>query len=192
MAEEATTTTDVPAAESGPKPEPALKVKFLSHATIETRDTERARKFYEEFLGLEVVRTSFKSLMLRLGGNNTLACVKTTNELQKTVYSHNGLDVTTREEVDACYRITLEQREKWGITEIMQPADLHGTYSFYFRDMDGNWWEILTNPDGGYAWMFNKGGDIKNWGWDEDSGFNPNDSKPASRGGVRPKGLVKR
>src|SRR5262249_23474019 len=146
----------------------------------------------EEFLGLEVVRTSPKSLMLRLGGNQTIACVRTQSDSKKTVYAHNGLDVTTREEVDECYRITLAQREKWGILEIMHPADLHGTYSFYFQDMDGNWWEILTNPEGGYSWMFEKGGDIKNWGWDEAAGFNPNDSQPASRGGVRPKGLVKK
>jgi catechol 2,3-dioxygenase-like lactoylglutathione lyase family enzyme len=192
---ESTTATlqepDTSAAAPAEKVNPALKLRFLSHGTIECRDTDKSRKFYEEFLGLEVVRTSHKSLMLRLGGQHTLACVRTANDLKKTVYSHNGLDVLTREEVDAAYRTTLDQREKWGITDIMQPADLHGTYSFYFRDLDGNWWEILTNPEGGYSWMFSKGADIKNWGWDEDAGFNPNDSKPASRGGVRPKGLVK-
>jgi catechol 2,3-dioxygenase-like lactoylglutathione lyase family enzyme len=173
------------------KPEPVLKLKFLSHGTIECRDVDASRRFYEEFLGLEVVRTSTKSLMLRLGGQQTIACVRTRNKLEKTVYSHVGLDVTTREEVDECYRLVLEHRAKWGITDIMQPADLHGAYSFYFKDMDDNWWEILTNPDGGYSWMFSKGADIQNWGWDEGQGFNPNDSRPASRGGVRPKGLVK-
>jgi len=178
---------------SGPKPEPTLKLNFLSHATLEARDIEQSRRFYEEFLGLEVVRTSHKSLMLRLGGRNTIAVVRTNGTGPKpSVYMHNGLDVTTRAEVDECFRIVTEQRDKWGISEIMAPADLHGTYSFYFKDLDGNWWEILTNPEGGYSWMFEKGADIKNWGWDEAEGFNPNDSKPASRGGVRPKGLVKR
>jgi catechol-2,3-dioxygenase len=173
------------------KPVPVLKLKFLSHATLEARDIEKSRHFYEAFLGLEVVRTSHKSLMVRLGGQQTVAVVRTAANVQKSVYSHTGLDVSTRAEVDECFRLVMEQKEQWGISEIMQPADLHGAYSFYFKDLDGNWWEILTNPDGGYSWMFNKGADIKNWGWDEAAGFNPNDSQPASRGGVRPKGLVK-
>jgi catechol 2,3-dioxygenase-like lactoylglutathione lyase family enzyme len=173
------------------KPVPVLKLKFLSHATLEARDLDKSRRFYEEFLGLDVVRTSHKSLMLRLGGQQTIAVVRTTANVPKSVYLHNGLDVTTRAEVDESFRLVMEQKDQWGITEIMQPADLHGTYSFYFKDLDGNWWEILTNPDGGYSWMFNKGADIKNWGWDEAAGFNPNDSQPASRGGVRPKGMLK-
>jgi catechol 2,3-dioxygenase-like lactoylglutathione lyase family enzyme len=191
MSEDATPTAveEVPAASV--KREPALKVRFLSHGTLEARDIDKSRRFYEDFLGLDVVRTSHKSLMIRLGGEHTIAVIRTINTAQRTVYTHNGLDVGTREEVDAAYRVVLEQRAQWGIAEVMAPADLHGAYSFYFKDLDGNWWEILTNPEGGYSWMFKKGADIKNWGWDEAEGFNPNDSKPASRGGVRPKGLVK-
>jgi catechol 2,3-dioxygenase-like lactoylglutathione lyase family enzyme len=173
------------------KPVPVLKLKFISHATLDSPDIERSRRFYEEFLGLEVIRTSHKSLMLRLGGNNTIAVVRVPKAAPRTIFAHNGLDVTTRAEVDECYRLVVEQKDKWGLTEIMQPADLHGTYSFYFRDMDGNWWEILTNPEGGYSWMFKKGADIQNWGWDESEGFNPNDSKPGNRGGVRPKGVTR-
>jgi len=188
-------TSAPPAAQDQPapaKPQPVLKVKFLSHGTLACRDVDKTRRFYEEFLGLDVIRTSHKSLMVRLGGEQTIAVVRTNDKNARSVYTHHGLDVSTREEVDENYRIVLEQRDQWGITEIMQPADLHGTYSFYFRDLDGNWWEILTNPVGGYSWMFEKGADIKNWGWDEAEGFNPNDSKPASRGGVRPRGLVKK
>ena len=33
----------------------------------------------------------------------------------------------------------------------------HGTYSFYFWDADDNCWEILSNPEGGYDWLFNVG-----------------------------------
>ena len=34
---------------------------------------------------------------------------------------------------------------------------VHGTYSFHFVDRDGNDWEILSNPKGGYTWIFEKG-----------------------------------
>ena len=40
------------------KPVPTLKLKFISHGTLESKDLEFTRKFYEEFLGFEVVRTS--------------------------------------------------------------------------------------------------------------------------------------
>ena len=54
--------------ESKPKVEPALKLNFLSHGTLDSRDLAFSRKFYEEFLGFEVVQTSPISLLIRLGG----------------------------------------------------------------------------------------------------------------------------
>ena len=48
---------------------PALKTTFLSHGTLGSKDLDATRKFYEEFLGLKVIRTSTVSLMIRLGGN---------------------------------------------------------------------------------------------------------------------------
>jgi len=53
------------------------------------------------------------------------------------------------------------------------PYGKHGTHNFYLRDPDDNWWEILANPESGYAWMFAKSGDIDNWGAGEKPGFNP-------------------
>src|SRR5262249_49469771 len=47
----------------------AIKSRFISHGTLGSKDLEASRRFYEEFLGLEVVRTSNVSLMVRLGGN---------------------------------------------------------------------------------------------------------------------------
>src|SRR5665213_3450908 len=133
---------------------PALKLTFLSHGTLESRDLERTRVFYEEFLGLEVHRTSPISLMVRLGGEHVYAVVLSKASSQMPFLNHNGLDVETREEVDEAHRITCAQAEKWGLTKISKPALQHGTYSFYFWDGDGNCWEILTNPKGGYSWIF--------------------------------------
>ena len=59
------------------KPAPALKLNFLSHGTLESRDLAFSRRFYEEFLGLEIVQTSPISLLVRLGGPNTIAVVYT-------------------------------------------------------------------------------------------------------------------
>jgi catechol-2,3-dioxygenase len=156
--------------------EPRLKLTFLSHGTLETLDLERAKRFYREFLGLDVVQTSKVSLMIRLGNTNTIAVVLSPRKQQEMpLLNHNGLDVATREEVDRAYEIVMAEKEEWGIAKVTRPVDQHGTRSFYFTDADGNWWEILCNPPGGYSWMFDKGGDIEEWGAGEEKGFNPND-----------------
>ena len=93
----------------------ALKLKFLSHGTLESRDLEKTRRFYEECLGLEVVRTSPRSMMIRLGGDNTIAVVESPRKTAMPMLNHNGLDVATREEVDECHRILDERKDEWGV-----------------------------------------------------------------------------
>ncbi len=152
MAEQATT----PAVETAA--EPALKLNFLSHGTLESKNLDRARAFYTDFLGLQVVRTSPISLLIRLGGPNTIAVVEQKNRTEEMpMLNHNGLDVETQEEVDSAHETVVAEAEKWGLHRISRPKLQHGTYSFFFWDMDNNCWEILTNPQGGYSWLFEKG-----------------------------------
>jgi catechol-2,3-dioxygenase len=155
--------------------DPVLKLNFLSHGTLESYDLPKSKQFYADFLGLEVIQTSPMSLMIRLGGTNTIATVQNPKKQKMSVLGHNGLDVKTRQDVDHCHKMCIEQQEKWGIKQVTKPVDQHGTYSFYFLDLDDNWWEILTNPEDGYSWMFGKGRDIDNWGAGEEGGFNPNE-----------------
>ena len=140
------------------KPQSTLKLNFLSHGTLESKNLDASRGFYEEFLGLDVIRTSPISLMIRLGGTNTIAVVEQKNRAATmTLLYHNGLDVETKEEVDECHRLVVENAEKWGMHKITKPVLQHGTYSFYFWDLDDNCWEILTNPKDGYSWLFDLG-----------------------------------
>ena len=136
---------------------PRLKLNFLSHGTLESKDIEASRKFYEEFLGLQVVRTSPISLLIRLGGTNTIAVVLSAHKKPMTMLNHNGIDVETQDEVNEVHRVVEAERETWGLHKITKPVLQHGTYSFYFWDADDNCWEILTNPTGGYSWLFEQG-----------------------------------
>jgi len=136
---------------------PRLKLKFLSHRTLESKDLEASRRFYTEFLGLEVVRTSPISLLIRLGGDNTIAVVQAKNKTEMPFLNHNGIDVESQEEVDAAHRIVDAEGAAWGLHKITRPSLQHGTYAFYFWDADDNCWEILSNPPGGYAWLFERG-----------------------------------
>lgn len=98
------------------------------------------------------------SLLIRLGGNNTIAVVeqKRSSDVM-SLFNHNGLDVETQAEVDECHRVVIENAAKWDLKKIGKPNLQNGTYSFYFWDMDDNCWEILANPPGGYGWLFERG-----------------------------------
>ncbi len=137
---------------------PVLKLNFISHGTLISKDLEKTWKFYEEFLGFEVVRTSEVSLWTRLGGDHVYVVVQHTGEREPMpLLNHNGVDVSTDEEVQQCHDLVMDQAEKWGLHRIGKPRVQHGTYSFYFWDMDDNCWEIQSNPKGGYGWMFERG-----------------------------------
>ena len=161
------------------KVEPALKLKFLSHGTLESTDLDFSRRFYKEFLGLDVVRTSPISLMIRLGGDNTIAVVKCKTKQPMNLLAHNGLDVETQEEVDAAYKTVVEQADQWKLKKISKPLLQHGTYSFYFWDCDDNCWEILTNPKGGYSWLFGLG-DLEGKGHQDKSFARPDVKMPSA------------
>lgn len=135
-----------------------LNLKFISHGTLETADFDRARRFYSEFMGFEVVRASNMSLMIRLGGDHAYVVVpKEDGRPPMSVRNHNGVDVSSDAEVDSAYLAVVEQAAQWGMHKISKPLVQHGTYSFYFWDFDDNAWEILSNPKGGYSWMFELG-----------------------------------
>jgi extradiol dioxygenase family protein len=141
------------------KPAPTLKLNFLSHGTLESKDLDFTRRFYEEFLGFEVVRSSKVSIWCRLGGNHIYVAVQVSANRKAAMpfLNHNGIDVETEEEVDECHKLVVRDAEVWKLHKISKPCVQHGTYGFYFWDADDNAWEILANPPGGYTWMFERG-----------------------------------
>lgn len=143
--------------------ETLLKPKLLSHGTVECRDIQAAKRLYTELLGMEVVQTSAISLMMRLNSTTTIACVQTRGPNGAGHYSHFGFDFDTREEVDHAWEVVKAHQEEYGLRKITRPADQHGTYAFYIEDADGNWWEFLTNPPGGYSYVFEMGDDDRAW-----------------------------
>ena len=137
---------------------PALKLNFISHGTLMCKDLAASRRLYEEFFGFEVVKPSDVSLWVRLGGDHVYVAVETQLAREPMpMLNHNGLDVSSDEEVKVCHEIVMEQADKWGFYRISKPRVQHGTFSFYFWDMDDNCWEIQSNPRGGYSWMFERG-----------------------------------
>ena len=139
-----------------------LKLQFLSHGTLESKDLDFTRKFYEEFLGLEVVRSSKVSAFgAGWGGQHTFMSRVQVPEGRRPPCRFSTITAsmweTRTREVDECHRLTVRDAELWKLHKISKPMVQHGTYSFYFWDADDNSWEILANPPGGYTWMFERG-----------------------------------
>lgn len=144
---------------AGMKSTSPLKTRFYSHATLECLDIAKTRRFMEEFLGFETVQMADVSFWARMGGDQVIVVVKspTGKKADMPFLNHNGLDVENEADVDAAHAIVKRDQEKWGLRKISKPMVQHGTYGFYFTDADGNMWEILCNPKGGYSWGFDLG-----------------------------------
>ena len=65
--------------------------------------------------------------------------------------NHNGFEVGSIEEVNKAYDTIVAIKDEWGIKRVMPPRVMHGDHTFYFMDMDGNWWEIVYTEGGRYV-----------------------------------------
>lgn len=120
-----------------------VKPVLMSHGTLECRNMKESRRFYEEFLGLEVVRHAQPSMTIRCGIKFSVVCVEVGDAVHPmSLLNHWGLDVQSREEVDEAYRQAMALKEKYAIRNIVEPSTRHGIYSFYLEDLDHNYWEI--------------------------------------------------
>lgn len=116
---------------------------LLSHGTLACRDLAASRRFYEEFLGLEVVRHARPAMMLRLNSGMYVVCVCIGEKVpSQHLMAHWGINVASRDEVDRAHAAAHELKEKYGIRQIRNVLDRHGAYAFYVQDRDNNWWEI--------------------------------------------------
>ena len=120
-----------------------IPTTMLSHGTLSCIDLAPSRKFYVELLGLDCVDiVPDRVMMVRKGAYWAIVCMVRTVAPKLTVQNHWGLDVATRAEVDAAYDTCNRVKADYGIRQLSRPRDIHGDYSFYLEDLDGNWWEI--------------------------------------------------
>ena len=121
-----------------------IKPWLMSHGTMQCYNLRETRKFYEEFLGLECVRQGKPAIFVRCGMKWHVVCVQAVKHVKPAhVHQHWGLEVKSKEEVDSANKMAQELKEKYKIGKIYPPSLQHGVYSFYFEDLDHNWWEIL-------------------------------------------------
>jgi catechol 2,3-dioxygenase-like lactoylglutathione lyase family enzyme len=126
-----------------------VKPYCIGHGTLECVDLKASRRFYEQFLGLEVVRHSKPAMVVRLGMRFHVVCVEVGDQVHPcNVLNHWGVDVATRQEVDAAHAAAIKLKDDFHIRQVLLPQAMHGVYSFYLEDLDHNWWEIQFYENG--------------------------------------------
>ena len=127
----------------GPRVVPLNRPVILSHGTITCRNLAASRRFYEEFLGLDCVQHVERGLLLRKGGYCSIVCLEVGDHVKPVDRQHHwGIDLASRAEVDRALSLAHEHKDKYGIERISRITEHHGDYSFYFTDLDGNYWEF--------------------------------------------------
>jgi catechol 2,3-dioxygenase-like lactoylglutathione lyase family enzyme len=139
---------------------PLVEAALLSHGTLSCIHLQTSRTFYEEVLGLDVIQSSPSTMMIRKGSDHTYVVLETGQPSSMSLLDHNGIDVASPEAVDKAYDGLIGIKEQYGLKRVNRPKWQHGAYSFYFQDMDSNWWEILYGRNRGYAFTFEEGRDI--------------------------------
>jgi len=146
---------------------PLLDLPFLSHGHATLKDVEESVRFYREFLGLDVVKTSPRTLVARLGSNTAIVGVTLGEKgLAKAdrpwlVNAHFGFDFSTADEVKEAHELSLQHQEDFNIQDVGNLAEDDQGLSFMLLDQDGNYWQILENPVGGYSRFFEDECDTK-------------------------------
>ena len=146
---------------------PLIDLPFLSHGHATLRDVEESIRFYRNFLGLDVVKTSPRTLVARLGSNTAIVGVTLGEKgLAKAnrpwlENAHFGFDLPTADEVKQARELALQHQDNFNILNIGDMFYGDEGLSFMLVDQDGNYWEILENPEGGYSHYFAKECDTK-------------------------------
>ena len=87
------------------KKPPLIKIEFISHGTLMSKNLKESRRFYEEGLGFEVTEISPMAIWIRCGGDHVYVVVETGKDQEMAQLNHNGLDVASNEAVDQAYEL---------------------------------------------------------------------------------------
>ena len=95
-----------------------VKPYVMSHGTMEVYSLKDSRRFYEEFLGLECVRHAKPAMVVRCGLKFHIVAVEVGDALKPVnLLNHWGMDVGSKEEVDAAHANALKHKDKYRIRQ---------------------------------------------------------------------------
>jgi catechol 2,3-dioxygenase-like lactoylglutathione lyase family enzyme len=130
---------------------PVVQPTKASHTTIEVLDLPWSLRFYSEVLGLRTHAASATTGHLLATNGHYAAMHGRHNPGPQPFLNFYTRPVLDAAAVDAVHARLVAVQQEWRIAEITAPAREDpakfgvGTYGFYLRGADGNWWRIEEN-----------------------------------------------
>ena len=103
---------------------PLLDLPFLSHGHATLKDVDESVRFYRDFLGLDVLKTSKRTLVARLGSNTAIVGVtigeKGLAKAQRPwlINAHFGFDLASADDVRAARELSLKHQVNFNIQNV--------------------------------------------------------------------------
>jgi catechol-2,3-dioxygenase len=119
----------------------------LTHGTLENDDLGTSEQFYREALGLEVVKLWPSSCYVKHPDTPWyIVCIRAQNPNRRRLsrYQRFTIAVASPDHVHEAHRSFASNRETWKLAQLEGMVESHGTASFLFADLNGNWWEISS------------------------------------------------
>jgi catechol 2,3-dioxygenase-like lactoylglutathione lyase family enzyme len=119
----------------------------LTHGTLENEDLETSERFYQEVLGLEVVKLWPSSCYVKHPATPWyVVCIQALKQNRQHLsrYQRFTLAVDSADAVHLAHRSFAANREAWRISVLEKVEPNAEEASFLFSDLNGNWWEITS------------------------------------------------
>lgn len=117
-----------------------IKVK-MTHAAVKVKSVQSSTQFFEKALGVKAAWSGQQDWGMVKSNGSTLAFIEANHEVHPP---HIGWVVPQKEDVDTMHARLKEA----GAQDLQEPKDHRDkSRSFYFKDPDGNQFELLWLPD---------------------------------------------
>jgi len=130
---------------------PVIEGCRATHTTLEVANLERATRFYTEVMGLRTHQVLEKAGHLIDTRGVYAAYIEMARRGPQPFLNFYARVVPDARAVDAAHARIAAVKERYEIQELTAPAREDpsqfgvGTYGFYIKDADGNWWRVEEN-----------------------------------------------
>ena len=124
----------------------------VTHSTLEVVNSDASLRFYREVIGLPARPAPLDKVCHIMGNGRALvACVTVPRPAPQPQLNYFARPLRDMAAVRRAHARLREVQDEYGIREITEPAHEDparfgvGTFGFYVKDADGNWWRIEEN-----------------------------------------------
>ena len=121
-----------------------VKATGLVHCHTEVRFLNDTIPVLTQVLALEVIDRGDRQAVLKHPNTGWKLIVHEggAQVKDKPERNHYGVRVSNNQEIDHAYRYLYDNKEKLGLTKVVKRKERAGSYSMFFVEPGGNYWEI--------------------------------------------------